>query len=1141
MAKSVAEYIKELSKPNVNRRILVEHAKSFLSFEDLLKFSQRLPGTFQSLLWKNSYFPANYKDFVLKEPYSTVSLEKELNWLTILFTHYSPKINLFIEKKQLFEKELLLGNYTKCIDILNFMDNNICYSYWGMEHRFLVTQLKDGIVANYDLRQDLWQHTNNPIYYNLITFFNYKAELEYSLSSYKNSLQSFKKIFKVSGLYADYFDYKLAYFDLSFSDMLNIISVENNSSLIDLYILYRDILCLVFSQQINSIPLNVYDNLKFIMGSIKDISLEKIRIIYEVENDIPIHSINEDITINEIIDLYTKGDYEIVLEKCYELLLKTPSSFELSELYIKALLHLEKDYIPIEQKDSLQNRGLERFYDFLQKEEKYGESISDILILCNSFNNTDWAKQLYFKLHSYNNDSITVDRLCYSYSPYNTSWDYKVFGVNSQMEDYLNQLSSSETKLFFKSILSDNSNNQTSVPSYRYAFYKSEFLSSNNEIDNASQLISPFIADKIPQYLKEQIYRRLYNNYFILGEYERAISLYVEGYLKNENFVFQIDTSNLLDTLEKNNFNNIEYDLNVNIFLKEANAKDYIRYIAYSNFMQSLGLTKPSQIDISTMENKEKILYFLFYAADRKVLSKAVRYFKNSNEVLHERVLICQKLFHIKKDDIYIQEITNLTQELNIKARIKEVDQSKIYVDESGIINSETSEIEKAFNRYKLVSSIKDIDEIDYIDPSTDALRKYYEGKIDYEAFHQAQKKIDFKYLLFMQIYEDIRDKFLFSNRNGLDYYLSTRIRHGTIINQLRKQFQANSLVTNRKSEEDDSYTLDEYWSVRVLNLDLDKKAKLQERLATFSATIDKPIFQLKNELIQIKTEKPETVTTGVFDFTLQYTGYTLESYYFAKFQYISDFKEFIAEIFDFLWFFTEEGLNYLRHLISNDLKNLFTQELNSLEKDVRDIIVNNKNSHKLLTAIANCRTNMQADIDIVERWFNRKISTELDFSINDAVETSIEIINNINGRFFVDISKQIECDLIFKGIYFNHFVDLFKIFITNIVDYYKYSNQCQGHLSITTEDTSLYFEIRNPLQDNENKNHLLSIIDKKKSELADISYNTIIRKEGNTGMIKACNIIKYAFRDSGNIFDLFIDNNEFVVKGKINYKKMIL
>lgn len=121
-----------------------------------------------------------------------------------------------------------------------------------------------------------------------------------------------------------------------------------------------------------------------------------------------------------------------------------------------------------------------------------------------------------------------------------------------------------------------------------------------------------------------------------------------------------------------------------------------------------------------------------------------------------------------------------------------------------------------------------------------------------------------------------LRDRFLSDPKYGLDFFLSTRIRHGTLVNQIRHEFQAHNLVTN--IGENNQYKDDEFWTNDMKLQDDEKKYYVRQCLKQFSASLDAYIFRLKDEVIQIKTELINTNKKAAFDFSLSqidsYIGY---------------------------------------------------------------------------------------------------------------------------------------------------------------------------------------------------------------------------------------------------------------------------
>jgi hypothetical protein len=392
-------------------------------------------------------------------------------------------------------------------------------------------------------------------------------------------------------------------------------------------------------------------------------------------------------------------------------------------------------------------------------------------------------------------------------------------------------------------------------------------------------------------------------------------------------------------------------------------------------------------------------------------------------------------------------------------------------------------------------------------------------------------------------LFLEIRDKFLFSNQFGLDYYLSQRIRHGSIINQIRKSFLELNLITS-KNTKDGNYTTNRYWLDQVKNLSEGEKIKFENILNEFSKNIDNIIFNLKDKHIQIKTEDPKTNQSGWFDYSyIQIWHYnTMSDLFIEKFQFITDFSTFCVEMFDFLWSITTRNLNSIRTLINKDVKNEIIETLDKLELDLKSTLGSNT-PNRIIQNIATCRTNVQSDIDVVIRWFSKSKNDEVDFELDDAFNTSLKIVHNINSPLSVNFKKNIIFSKKIKGQYFTHFVDLLKIFITNIFDYENKNEILDNNneINIFEKNDKLNIEFINPLADNENIEQLQLKVQKIVETLNQANYYKEIRGEGNTGFNKATNIIKSVFLDKDNDIRFNIESNSFKVMCEINYKRLIV
>jgi len=322
----------------------------------------------------------------------------------------------------------------------------------------------------------------------------------------------------------------------------------------------------------------------------------------------------------------------------------------------------------------------------------------------------------------------------------------------------------------------------------------------------------------------------------------------------------------------------------------------------------------------------------------------------------------------------------------------------------------------------------KTSDEYNMITYSNDNIN--FEDKQEYKKKHitlddQLRK-------IFRELLTEIRQEYLFSNEHGLDSYLSTRIRHGTITGQLRKTFSDLYLITTKDSKTD-IYLDNRYWI---------KKLSLEKNLPTFntimnnfSKDIDDYNTLIKNSLIQIKIDEP---AEALFDFTFtsHFNIYTINHYYSNYMNEVDDYKDFIGYSIDIFQVITENNLKLIRMYFNENVKTYFLNLLQRLEKEINEINQNNQFS-VLLNNIRRSRTEIQMTIDTVSSWFETKKREDVNFEIKDAIDTSKEIIDNLfSSSIRLNINYKIQYNEIFQGKYFISFVDCFKIFFENIIEY---------------------------------------------------------------------------------------------------------
>jgi len=1127
-----------LYSKDYNKRLLFYNLKTEYTLEEQRYIIAKLPKMFLSLVYKNPFAKKN-QDLGKGNKSYIKSFNTEINWMILLFTKYHKQVNNFLAFKTTFESSILLGKYDEAEHVLNSI-KKISFSFWGLENKFLLVQLQKGLKYNFELKDSSKTKKNVAAeYFFLNHFFSYKVEDDVSYFSYENSLEL--SLQDVDPVYVEYINYRLNPTKYNYQKINDLLYVTSNFSIIDKYLLCRDLFYYLSineseSENLNKIKLNNLDikiNDELIKKSIsfKNLSFQNDSILYNQK-------------YLSLIDNYTIGNYTEVIINGKKFLAENPSCFSVLELYIKSHIYLKKKVEKITVADSLINNILIQSDIVIRKKKKSNDSLIELLTIANSISTFDLSKELLsFIANNYNEEftdfSLKKD---FIYSKFYDPVSYSIFDSQNQNK-YLSSFKNNITANFFLQISNRKfSNLNDKIPLYRRNFQ----IAQKHYIDENYKECYLILENLIPKikeinYLYEFLLIYLFDSYVAIKMYNKAINLFVKTFLNKPQLAFRIKIKELGQILIKLKWKNIDHsNINFPIFMFLVDLETHTKFIAYDLFMRTQNESLPSKLfkNIETEYSLNKI-YFLKNVCNEKVISKKVRIFKNSNDVLKERIAICQVLLKSDKENFkeYNEEISEITQILTVKQRVKEVDESKIYVDEEGILNSELDEVKKSFNRYIKITELLNKSEISSTSFSVEAL---------IEILNRSSKnlrKSDLQIDLFIELYLEIRNKFLFSNKFGLEYYISQRIRHGTIIGQIRKQFKEYNLVTTKNSKTNE-YLSNKYWLNNLENLNKQQQLNLDVRLKEFSGVIDYVINELKNEFIQIKTEDKKTAQKGWFSFEYsnKQNDYDLQSIHYYKFRDIDNLEDFVRGMFKILWVNTEFNLENIRKNISVGIKRILVEELDNFEKDLKKIIPDSKTNNKIYRNIADCRTKVQDDLDYISRWFNKSKNYAIDFTIDDALATSLQIIKNIISPSNFEIKKESNVKCVIKGYYFTHFVDLVKIFLTNIYDYNKENNLEDIYPLVTVSEESklLTLIFSNELSKDEN---LMKLKNKTDSITKDLESSNYIqtRKEGKSGFYKANNIIKNVFRNSNNEITLVLTKKEFSVKCTISLQNLII
>lgn len=674
--KSYARRSFHLINGNVkSRKIAYFKLKQSLSFSELCNATDFLINnlhTSRKELLIGKPLPKNYSElgflseFPLlglyeREVLNPVELTSELNLVLIGIREYKYEINLFLKYKNTYETYLLTGDYEGAEMQLTKIENEICFSLWSLENRFVLKELSGKASENKEfLSQFNDINKSQGITKHLAHYLSLRAEHSLSINRYFNDLELSLDNLKETNTkeaFQNYYRFKLTFLNhLDFNNYGEIIALDFSHSIIDRYLNLLKVLTnlLAVSSYLdetkeNKIALKNYlqNRINYLIRKIEDPVLYKLKLL-SGETIFPAFDVKKSQQEIKIIDNYTSGLYDVAENELQKLLIVNPQQFDLYILYIKSLIYQKKSFIPVGNKKSLQNEILNDLYKIISVTINPDQAALNLLRIANnitscslSYGITDFV---YFQTQGKQERKL-LSRISYNIA---NPIIYDVFTEDIDKLNFLNMLSekfpNSITVEFFQERLKGLDyliKYEKKIPEGKFKVELARKYQEKNDFLNAVKewefLIFNY-KDTAP--ILETAIVNLFQCYLKLDQPNKCIDLFVDNFFFNNHIIDKIEVQELLNKIHSNKFRNVDKGINLPIFYTIVDADVVETHIAFELFNNSCGVEKPSQLLSRIGEfNEKKFMFFLENTCSPKVLMHST-FIDNSKERLEERLSI---------------------------------------------------------------------------------------------------------------------------------------------------------------------------------------------------------------------------------------------------------------------------------------------------------------------------------------------------------------------------------------------------------------------------------------------------------------------------------------------------------------------
>lgn len=1031
------------------------------------------------------------------------------------------EIHEFIRMKKMYENYIYREEYESAMRILDLIDKNICVSLWSCSQRFVLEEQVNGLESNKQLLDEYLNISNNkPVMNAILDFMSTLAEKNTSYYNFQDKIKKLLKVIDHQKLLYDYFNYKFNLdYEFSYTDIISVLQMEFQFSIIDLYESY------VYFLMYDSVNKKIYcDAVKEIAIGLNDTRLLNTMVL--IDYQMGMIQMDNNIDYYDICECYTKGNYEDTINRINNYHNTNNIDFQLVIMYVKAHIYLNKE---IESSSMLINS----FYNIYSLNEQYSESINILNSFLKQYAFVDWSKKIRAFInrkttYDMDNKSLLVSflydkMLSPNFSKYLSNSESKCLFIND-----MKKLCPVSARLFEcyidgKVIIDEN------IDERRRTIYNI-LINNKHRLTESTEFLEKLVNNMFGEnaYYSEKLIRLLFVNYLSSNDISKCVSLCVQGYIENQNYINRLPIAKAMHILEcstiKDFYSLIEYPIFV--FIAKHCTSNEIRY-AYENFLEENNIEDVLDLLKVNAFKEQYLFYFLSNICTIDVLKKDVNIYIHGKNYIDVRIQILSYLIENdrRQKKKHENEFSELMKKIEINNRAEQINKSRIHVDVDKIYTEIKPWLSENYDMYINVKNFNST--VDGININSDSFIEEI-SRVASELTERMKKEplLSQEYILVNNMIARITEEFLFNSNFGLESFLSSRIRHGFLKDQLITVFNTHDLISKSVNDNSGKYMINDYLSSKINN-----EYELEQFLSLFSEftdKIEKKINEINLNWIRIKYRKGEV---GLFDFSC-----FTQKIQLISLDNITDYRMFYNTVIELLWSYVQNSLYEIKRRIDSDLKLYFDDALIILEKDIEKY----EDSYSQIVSeikqkINLCKSKLPDTINQFKDVFQVQSNKCKDFTMKDLVSTCKQINKRLFARFDeISFYEEISFTDTLDGAYFPYLVDIICILINNAVNHSNFEieklkieiimsklsekeklqiiDSCKGRCSDIEkiEDELLNISVKNNL----NKPNVEEKLKEVQSIFDNLFNPEVIKmyaqKEGGSGLYKIYQRLKY-------------------------------
>ena len=446
-------------------------------------------------------------------------------------------------------------------------------------------------------------------------------------------------------------------------------------------------------------------------------------------------------------------------------------------------------------------------------------------------------------------------------------------------------------------------------------------------------------------------------------------------------------------------------------------------------------------------------------------------------------------------------EVLRLTQDAQLRGALEKIEEARVVLNLSALREAEQQRFSDAYFRY---SAQRQLASDEFLQEVLQAVSNP-SGSVRVLRLSKMRGEL----ATFIGAFHDIRDAFLLSPHFGLEACLSGRIRHGFVVQHLRKPFVEHQLAVRVGTPEFQS--VKNYWQGRpYLANDSASLESVMVILGELTLRLDEIAEEVKSVWMQTKTEARNA--DGLFDYSFSETELSKHS---GRMSEAGSVEAFIDGAFDILVGRTRTNLERVRSRVRGHLQERLVALIETAMTQL-NALPWTANVGSVKTTLTTCRSEIERTCQQLARWFEDSDATLVGavFDFDLIARTAVGMIEQLNPNSRSKHSIKVDSPYQVKGRHFTAIVHIIFFLLENAIRYSKVSNdRFHSALSIIVEGNQLSIMVENETESSEAAEAATARIAAKVGEFRRSLDPEKVIREGGSGFAKIIAAVRYEFK----------------------------